>query len=180
MAIETNGFKDYLGTLPQQSDVDSIMAKDASGNPIWIKKADLAQVAAELMPEATADRQGVVSPYMLRNIPQPFVLHPGEAQEIIRITSSYSMFVCSIFCTVGVFANNVIINGRSNHTADNISLSFSIIKKQGYFGLYRKNNCFYIYNSSKKDGLIGFALSSQFLGTEIITIDDTYTEISIE
>lgn len=49
MAIETNGFKDYLGTLPQQSNVDSIMAKDANGNPVWIKKADLAQVAAELL-----------------------------------------------------------------------------------------------------------------------------------
>lgn len=49
MAIETNGFKDYLGTLPQQSNVDSIMAKDANGNPVWIKKADLAQVAAELI-----------------------------------------------------------------------------------------------------------------------------------
>ena len=49
MAIETNSFKNYLGTLPQQSDVDSIMAKDANGNPIWIKKADLAQVAAELI-----------------------------------------------------------------------------------------------------------------------------------
>ena len=34
MAIETNSFKSYLGTLPQQSDVDSIMAKDANGNPI--------------------------------------------------------------------------------------------------------------------------------------------------
>ena len=49
MAIETNGLKNYLSTLPQQSDVDSIMAKDANGNPIWIKKADLAQVAAELI-----------------------------------------------------------------------------------------------------------------------------------
>lgn len=43
-------FKEMAGALPTATDVDSIMAKDASGNPIWIKKADLAQVAAELMP----------------------------------------------------------------------------------------------------------------------------------
>lgn len=49
MAFETNFLKDYFGTLPQKTDVDSIMAKDANGNPVWIKKADLAAVAAELM-----------------------------------------------------------------------------------------------------------------------------------
>lgn len=60
MAIETNGFKDYLGALPQQSNVDSIMAKDANGNPVWIKKADLAQVAAELIGTATTGKDGLL------------------------------------------------------------------------------------------------------------------------
>ena len=43
--------KNALANLPQKTDVDSIVAKDASGNPVFIKKSDLAQVVAELMPE---------------------------------------------------------------------------------------------------------------------------------
>ena len=41
--------KNALANLPQKTDVDSIVAKDASGNPVYIKKSDLAQVVAELM-----------------------------------------------------------------------------------------------------------------------------------
>lgn len=41
--------KNALANLPQKTDVDSIVAKDASGNPVFIKKSDLAQVVAELM-----------------------------------------------------------------------------------------------------------------------------------
>ena len=81
MAIETNSFKSYLGTLPQQSDVDSIMAKDANGNPIWIKKADLAQVAAELMPadeifDKTAD--GVFFMYHRKSDDYPLIVKPHK------------------------------------------------------------------------------------------------------
>lgn len=36
--------KNALANLPQKTDVDSIVAKDASGNPVYIKKSDLAQV----------------------------------------------------------------------------------------------------------------------------------------
>jgi hypothetical protein len=43
--------KNAFANLPQKTDVDSIVAKDASGNPVFIKKSDLAQVVAELMPE---------------------------------------------------------------------------------------------------------------------------------
>ena len=61
MAIETNGLKNYLSTLPQQSDVDCIIAMDANGNPIRIKKSDLAQVAAELIGTADANKNGLMS-----------------------------------------------------------------------------------------------------------------------
>lgn len=37
--------KNALANLPQKTDVDSIVARDASGNPVYIKKADLAQVS---------------------------------------------------------------------------------------------------------------------------------------
>lgn len=52
--------KNTLANLPQKTDVDSIVAKDASGNPVFIKKSDLAQVVAELMPVATAEKNGLM------------------------------------------------------------------------------------------------------------------------
>lgn len=53
--------KNALANLPQKTDVDSIVAKDASGNPVYIKKSDLAQVVAELMPTATTEKKGLMS-----------------------------------------------------------------------------------------------------------------------
>lgn len=41
--------KDMLANLPQKTDVDTVVGRDASGNPVYIKKSDLAQVVAELM-----------------------------------------------------------------------------------------------------------------------------------
>lgn len=49
--VEKITLKNALANLPQKTDVDSIVATDASGNPVYIKKSDLAQVVAELMPE---------------------------------------------------------------------------------------------------------------------------------
>jgi hypothetical protein len=41
--------KDMLANLPQKTDVNTVVGRDASGNPVYIKKSDLAQVVAELM-----------------------------------------------------------------------------------------------------------------------------------
>ena len=51
--------KNALANLPQKTDVDSIVATDASGNPVYIKKADLAQVVAELMSLGTRINKGL-------------------------------------------------------------------------------------------------------------------------
>ena len=41
--------KDMLANLPQKTDVDTVVGRDSSGNPVYIKKSDLAQVVAELL-----------------------------------------------------------------------------------------------------------------------------------
>ena len=41
--------KDMLANLPQKTDVDTVVGRDASGNPVYIKKSDLAQVVAGLI-----------------------------------------------------------------------------------------------------------------------------------
>ena len=40
--------KSMLANLPQKTDVDTVVGRDSSGNPVYIKKSDLAQVVAEL------------------------------------------------------------------------------------------------------------------------------------
>ena len=47
--IEKVTLKDTFAGLTKATDVDSIIARDKNGNPVYISKADLAAVAAELM-----------------------------------------------------------------------------------------------------------------------------------
>ena len=49
--------------LPKMNDAAYIRALDSNGNPVLISKADLAQVAAELMPVATVEKDGLSSRY---------------------------------------------------------------------------------------------------------------------
>ncbi len=72
-------FKDMLAALPQQQDAGSIVARDANGNPIFISKADLVQVAAELMPVATAEKQGAMSAAMAKKMLPLLVKNNGTS-----------------------------------------------------------------------------------------------------
>lgn len=63
--------KNALTNLPQKTDVDSIVATDALGNPVFIKKSDLAQVVAELIriPEAVNDFKSLDNIYHYITVP---------------------------------------------------------------------------------------------------------------
>lgn len=73
--------KNALANLPQKTDVDSIVATDASGNPVYIKKSDLAQVVAELIPanlllDKIAD--GVFIMYHRKSDDFPLIVKPHK------------------------------------------------------------------------------------------------------
>lgn len=73
--------KNALANLPQKTDVDSIVATDASGNPVHIKKSDLAQVVAELMPENALLSKlddGVFIMYHRKNDDYPLIVKPHK------------------------------------------------------------------------------------------------------
>lgn len=53
--------KNMLANLPQKTDVDTVVGRDSSGNPVYIKKSDLAQVVAELIPIVSFTNNGVMS-----------------------------------------------------------------------------------------------------------------------
>ena len=58
--------------LPKKNDAAYIRALDSNGNPVLISKADLAQVAAELMPVATITKNGLMSKDDKGSIPYYF------------------------------------------------------------------------------------------------------------
>lgn len=66
--IEKTTFKEMLASLPQANDVKTMLAVDASGNPVSITKESQAQVAAELMPVATVDKKGLMSADKARSL----------------------------------------------------------------------------------------------------------------
>lgn len=74
-------FKEMAGALPTATDVDSIMAKDANGNPIWIKKADLAQVAAELIGTASTTKDGLMNS---RFANREITLQPSGTAKVVN------------------------------------------------------------------------------------------------
>ena len=61
--MEKKTFKEMAAALPTKSDVEYIMAKDANGNPVYISKADLAQVAAGLIGIANSKKDGLYPKY---------------------------------------------------------------------------------------------------------------------
>ncbi len=66
--------KNMLANLPQKTDVDTVVGRDASGNPVYIKKSDLAQVVAELIriPEAVNDFKSLDNIYHYVDYPVPY------------------------------------------------------------------------------------------------------------
>ena len=79
--MEKKTFKEMAAALPTKSDVEYIMAKDANGNPVYISKADLAQVAAGLMPENALLSKlddGVFIMYHRKSDDYPLIVKPHK------------------------------------------------------------------------------------------------------
>ena len=99
--------------------------------------------------------------------------------EILNFTGNYQMCVTAIFATCGPYGCNVIINGRRNDTASNITLYHSFITKDTtHFAFYKKDTKYYFGNLSGKDGVSAFILSTHKVG-DAITIDDTFMKLEV-
>ena len=73
--------KSMLANLPQKTDVDTVVGRDSSGNPVYIKKSDLAQVVAELMPEnalLSKLNDGVFIMYHRKSDDYPLIAKPHK------------------------------------------------------------------------------------------------------
>lgn len=79
--IEKVTLKDTFAGLTKATDVDNIIARDKNGNPVFIKKSDLAQVVAELMPKNELYNKlgdGVFIMYHRRSDDYPLIVKPHK------------------------------------------------------------------------------------------------------
>ena len=135
---------------------------------------------AELMPVATAEKQGVVNSQLFKTFPQAVNIPKNSAVKILEITSSYTQFVFTAFLTVASYAEDFIVNGRSEENMNNLSITVKALSHRGPVKIYKKDNSLYMQNQSTTSVLTGYVLSTQTIGKEDVSIDDTYTEIPIE
>lgn len=68
---------------------------------------------------------------------------------------------------------NFILSGRSE-VNNRFSITLGKINDGGGIKIYKKENSFYLSNLNVNDGCTGFLISTQTIGTDNITIDDSF------
>ena len=127
--------KNMLANLPQKTDVDTVVGRDASGNPVYIKKADLAQVVAELMPLATLENKGLLSQSLFGIIQQKEIPN-ATGDEYYRIINNINSYVI------------LEINGVSSSNAELIRVAIMLSSSKGFIG--------YVLSKNKEDTVCSF------------------------
>ena len=126
--------KNALTNLPQKTDVDSIVATDASGNPVYIKKSDLAQVVAELIPANSLYDKisgGVFIMYHRRSDDYPLIVKPhkwtslqnsGEIADGVAIVEGGKiLIVAPTEATTKLTWSSAAISGGGTTTWDRVT-----------------------------------------------------------
>ena len=182
MALETNFLKDYFGALPQKTDVDSIMAKDANGNPVWIKKADLAAVAAELMPFKT--NLGTYPCRQIKATPEPHIHLIGTIPKTASMVNPSFFLIHELTAFDDVAFYSFMINNREEGIRANVC---NINKAKSSLRFFYKEEgdllSFYIYTPNVKGYVITYAyagMATLLYEEQATTSTDGLTEILIE
>lgn len=183
--------KNALANLPQKTDVDSIVATDASGNPVYIKKSDLAQVVAELIPVATSEKNGLMSKDFFNIGKRRTLMLSGDnKQRLVKIASlSSGAHIRHIVLVQGYYEISPIIcaiNIRSSSAAAFSTVVNGILPIPSEIELYTKeiDNHFNLYiRSTGQSGNISHVLVTHVgeyfyseIG-EVYDLDSTYKKI---
>ena len=98
----------------------------------------------------------------------------NQSRKILQVEGDYSQFVCVGFLLSGPSPFNFILSGRSE-TNNRFSINLGKINDGGSIKIYKKENSFYLSNLNVHDGCTGFLISTQTIGTDDVTIDDSFT-----
>ena len=189
--IEKVTLKDTFAGLTKATDVDNIIARDKNGNPVYISKADLAAVAAELMPVATAGKAGLMSKDFFNIGKRRTLMLSGDnKQRLVKIASlPKNTYIRYIVFVQGFYEISPImcaINIRSESTAVFSTVVNSILPIPSSIEFYTKeiDNYFNIYIRSKgQSGNTSYVLVTHIgedfyseIG-EVYDLDSTYKKI---
>lgn len=124
---------------------------------------------------ATTEKKGLMSANDKKYSIQFITFRTNTGRKLIEINGSYERFICVGFLLSGSSPTNFILSGRSEDTNKNISMNYKLINGGNRLKVYKKENCFYIFNDNKSDSCFGFLISTQTIGTDDVTIDDSFT-----
>ena len=96
-----------------------------------------------------------------------------QSRKILQVEGDYLQFVCVGFLLSGSSPFNFILSGRSE-VNNRFSITLGKINDGGGIKIYKKENSFYLSNLNVNDGCTGFLISTQTIGTDNITIDDSF------
>ena len=183
--------KNALANLPQKTDVDSIVATDASGNPVYIKKSDLAQVVAELIGTASESKDGLMPSLTYKTgLRTQLFLSDSNAKKIVKIgTIDNVAYKRGAIKIEGFYENESILCMISFNTssANNINVILTNIAKPNKIEFYYKLDGgkinFYVRSTGQKGNECrvmithyGVALSSNI--GDSYDLDDTCNMIN--
>ena len=185
-------FKDMTAALPTTTtDMSKVMVQMADGSVGWIRKEDLAQVAAELMPVATAEKDGLMSSsFFSTDVRENLTLSGNKAGKLVCIASITQRTYHRFFILVKGFyeAQPIMSVININSASQGLLLAYKhdIINKPSYIEFYEKtaDNKFNIYiRSTGATGNTSIVRVSHIgesafpnIG-EVCDLDDTFTKI---
>ena len=131
-------------------------------------------LVAELMPTATTTTKGLMSASDKKYGVQYINFPKNQSRKILQVEGEYLQFVCVGFLLSGSSPFNFILSGRSE-TNNRFNFNLEKINDGGNIKIYKKENSFYLSNLNVNDGCTGFLISTQTIGTDNVTIDDSFT-----
>lgn len=126
------------------------------------------------MPVATTEKKGLMSASDKKYGVQYINFPRNQSRKILQVDDDYFQFVCVGFLLAGPLSFNFILSGRSEAN-NRFSITLEKINDGGKIKIYKKENSFYLSNQNVYDSCTGFLISTQTIGTDDVTIDDSFT-----
>lgn len=123
---------------------------------------------------ATTTKKGLMSASDKKYGVQYINFPHSQSRKILQVDGDYYQFVCVGFLSSGPSPFNFILSGRSE-TNNRFSINLGKINDGGSIKIYKKENSFYLSNQNEHDSCTGFLISTQTIGTDDVTIDDSFT-----
>ena len=122
---------------------------------------------------ATTSKKGLMSADDKKYGVQYVRFSKNQSRKILQVDGEYTQFLCVGFLMCGPSPFYFILGGRSEIN-NRFTIKLEKINLEGNIKIYKKENSFYLSNQNINDGCSGFLISTQTIGTDNITIDDSF------